>query len=369
MHTVPKYEGWMGLDPSAGQGKMVWQAYEPKQWEETDVEIRITHCGICGTDIHTLRSGWGPTLYPCCVGHEIVGHAVRVGSQVEKGIKVGDRVGVGAQSSSCLKPDCEECSSGLECYCADMTPTYNAQYKNRNTGEVIGKTYGGYGNYWRGPGHFVIPIPGVIPSAEAAPMLCEGITTFAPLVHNGAGPGKRVGIIGIGGLGHFGLLWAKALGCDKVIALSRTNAKMEDAKKMGADDFIAIDQDEGWNKRHARSLDVIICTVSSPNMPLQKYLQLLRIRGQFIQVGAPEDRMPGFNAFALIQKGAKIGGSTIGTPKEIEDMLKLAADKQVRPWIQERPLKEANQAVVDFEEGKPRYRYTLVNEVNVNAKL
>ncbi|KAL9093060.1 MAG: hypothetical protein Q9165_004198 [Trypethelium subeluteriae] len=348
MHTIPKYEGWMGLDPSAGQGKMVWQEYEPKQWEETDVEIRITHCGICGTDIHTLRSGWGPTLYPCCVGHEIVGHAVRVGSQVEKGIKVGDRVGVGAQSSSCLRPDCEECSSGLECYCADMTPTYNAKFKNPDTGEVTGRTYGGYGNYWRGPGHYVIPIPDAIPSAAAAPMLCGGITTFAPLIHNGAGPGKRVGII---------------------VALSRTNAKMGDAKKMGADEYIATDHDKDWNKRHARSLDIIVCTVSSPNMPLQKYLQLLRTRGQFIQVGAPEERMPGFNVFALIQKGAKIGGSTIGSPKEITDILKLAADKKVRPWIQERPLKEANQAVVDFEEGKPRYRYTLVNEVNVNAKL
>lgn len=198
-------------------------------------------------------------------------------------------------------------------------------------------------------------------------MLCGGITTFAPLIHNGAGPGKRVGIIGIGGLGHFGLLWAKALGCDKVVAISRTSTKKGDATEMGADEFIATNEDQGWNKRHARSLDIIICTVSSPKMPLQKYLQLLRTRGQFIQVGAPEDHIPGFSAFSLIAKGAKIGGSTVGSPKEIEDMLKLAAQKKVKPWIQERPLKEANQAVVDFEQGKPRYRYTLVNEAN--AKL
>ncbi|KAI9692601.1 MAG: hypothetical protein M1822_006832 [Bathelium mastoideum] len=367
MASGPKYEGWMGLDSSAAEGNMVWQEYEPKAWEETDVEIKITHCGICGTDIHTLRSGWGPTLYPCCVGHEIVGHAVRVGSKAEKGIRVGDRVGVGAQSSSCLRPDCEECSSGLESYCPHMAPTYNAKYTNPNTGQELGKTYGGYANFWRGPSHFVIPIPDAIPSAEAAPMLCGGITTFAPLIHHGAGPGKRVGIVGVGGLGHFGLLWAKALDCDKVVAISRTNAKKEDATKMGADEYIATDEDKDWNKQHARSLDLIVCTVSSPKMPLQKYLQLLRTRGQFIQVGAPEDHIPGFNAFALIAKGAKIGGSSIGNPKEIETMLKLAAEKKVKPWIQERPLKEANQAVVDFEVGKPRYRYTLINEAN--AKL
>ena len=306
-------------------------------------------------------------MYPCCVGHEIVGHAVRVGSKAEKCIKVGDRVGVGAQSFSCLKPDCEECSAGLESYCPHLAPTYNAKYKNLDTGEDLGKTYGGYANYWRGPSHFVIPIPDAIPSAEAAPMLCGGITTYAPLIHNGAGPGKRVGIVGVGGLGHFGILWAKALGCDKVVAISRTKAKRDDAQKMGADEYIATDEDKDWHKQHARSLDIIVSTVSGSNMPLQKYLQLLRTRGQFIQVGAPEDHLPSFTAFVLIARGVKIGGSSVGSPKEIEEMLNLAAEKKVKPWIQERPLKDANQAVVDFEKGNPRYRYTLVNETN--AKL
>ncbi len=309
---------------------------------------------ICGSDLHTLRSGWGQTLYPCCVGHEIVGTVTRAGSEV-KHVQVGDRAGVGAQSSSCLQPDCEECSAGLENLCAHRIDTYNAKYPDGS------KTYGGYANYWRGPAHFVVRIPEALPSAEAAPMLCGGVTVYSPLKRNGAGPGKKVGIVGFGGLGHFGLLFAKAMGAEKVVVISRTMAKKEDAMKMGADAFIAIDEEKDWATEHSRSVDLLISTVSSPNMPLQKYLQLLRTMGVFIQVGAPEDRLPAINAFALIAKGVKIGGSIIGSPDEIREMLQLAADKQVKPWIQERPMKEANQAVKDMEANKARYRYVLVN--------
>jgi len=356
-----KFQGWMGLDKDADKGKMVWQEFEPKTWTESDVDIKVTHCGICGSDLHTLRSGWGPTLYPCCVGHEVVGTAVKVGSEV-KHIKVGDRCGVGAQSSSCLKPDCEECSSGLENHCSrGSVGTYNGKYPDGS------KSYGGYSDYCRAPGHFVVKIPDGLSSAEAAPMLCGGVTTYSPLVKNGAGPGKKVGIVGVGGLGHFGLLWAKALGCDKVVAISRTSSKKEDAAKMGADHFIATDEDKDWAKKNERSLDLIVCTVSSPKMPIVQYLQLLRTNGQFIQVGAPEEAIPGFNMFALIAKGVKIGGSAIGSPKEIREMLDFAVKKNVHPFIQERPLKEANQAVIDMGDGKARYRYVLVNEAHANA--
>ena len=139
--------------------------------------------------------------------------------------------------------------------------------------------------------------------------------------------------------------------------------------KLGADKYIATNDDENWNKQHARSLDLIVSTVSSPSMPLEKYLQLLRTNGQFIQVGAPEDRLPAFNVFSLIQKGSKIGGSAIGAPHEIEEMLELTARKGVKPWVVERPLREANAAVRDMDGGKARYRYVLVNEGNVDAKL
>lgn len=191
-------------------------------------------------------------------------------------------------------------------------------------------------------------------------MLCGGVTTYAPLKQNGCGPGKTVGIIGVGGLGHFGLLWAKALGAKKVVAISRSHSKESDAKKIGADDFIATGDDD-WATAHANTLDLIVSTVSSPKMPLGGYLQLLRPHGTFVQVGAPEDELPGFSAFALIAKGAQIKGSIIGTPDDIREMLRLAVEKKVEPWIVERDMGEANQAVVDMEDGKARYRYVLVN--------
>lgn len=238
-----------------------------------------------------------------------------------------------------------------------MVGTYNGEYANN-----AGKSYGGYSDYCRAPSHFVIKIPDGISSADAAPMLCGGITTYAPLKKNGCGPGKSVGIVGVGGLGHFGILYAKALGADSVTAISRSTAKKEDATKIGADKFIATNDDKDWTTHHARSLDLIVSTVSSPNMPLEQYLMLLKTNGQFIQVGAPEDQLPGFNAFSLIAKGCKIGGSAIGAPHEIEEMLALTVKKNVKPWIQTRPLKDANQAVIDMDQGKARYRYVLVNE-------
>lgn len=357
MASEYKFQGWMGLDKASSQGNMVWQEYTPKPFEETDVDIKITHCGICGSDLHTLRSGWGPTMYPVCVGHEIVGTAVRVGSKVEGGIKVGDRVGVGAQSRSCLKPDCEECSSGLENYCQiHQTVTYNGKWLDGS------KSYGGYADYWRGHSHFVFKIPDALPSDIAAPMLCGGITAFSPLMQYKAGPGKRVGIVGVGGLGHFGIMGAKALGVDKLVAISRTSSKKADALKMGADDFIATDEDTDWATKHRNSLDLIVSTVSSPKMPLPLYLQLLRVGGVFVQIGAPEDNIPPFNAFSLLAKKAHITGSGIGSPQEIRDMLEFFAKKGVRTWNNNVPMKDANKAIVDMDAGKARYRIVLVNE-------
>lgn len=166
-----------------------------------------------------------------------------------------------------------------------MEGTYNSRTKRDNA-----KIYGGYANYHRAHSHFAIKIPEGIPLEAAAPMLCGGVTTYNPLVTYGCGPGKNVGIVGLGGLGHFGVLWAKALGADKITVISRSRAKEEDARKMGATDFIATEEDEDWAKKNGNSLDIIVCTVSSPKMPIGGYLQLLRTRGTFVQVGAPEDK-------------------------------------------------------------------------------
>lgn len=284
---------------------------------------------------------------------------MRVGKNV-KHVKPGDRVGVGAQARTCLQSDCPECSSHKESYCArERVDTYGSVYPN---GE--GKSYGGYADYNRTNGHFVIPIPDGLPSELAAPMMCGGVTVYSPLKENGCGPGKTVGVVGVGGLGHFAVLFAKALGADRVVGISRKQDKREDALALGCDEYIATGEEDGWEKKHFRSVDLIISTVSSAKMPLTGYLSLLKVHGTFIQVGAPDSgELPPVNAFTLIGTGAKIGGSATGSPStEIPEMLKLAADKKIKPWVQLRPLKDANQVVLDMAAGKPRYRYVLVNE-------
>lgn len=279
---------------------------------------------------------------------------MRVGKNVDhQGIKVGDIVGVGAQTDSCMA--CDYCKKGEENHCqGGMTNTYNSLHKDGSLSQ------GGYAEYARKPGRFCFKIPDGLNPAWAAPMMCGGVTVYTPLVENGCGPGKKVGIIGVGGLGHFGVLFAKALGADKVIAFSRKNDKAAEAKAMGADDYVATDESGAdWEAKYANQLDIIVSTVSSPKMPIDKYLTMLAVRGSLLQVGAPEDIIPGFNMFQLIPKSAKIGGSLIGNRKTIEEMLQVAAKHNVKPWVQERPMKDANQALIDFLAGKPRYRYVL----------
>ncbi|KAF2105597.1 chaperonin 10-like protein [Lophiotrema nucula] len=352
MTSQDKFEGWVAQDASAIEGKMQWTTYEPKPFEETDIEMEVSHCGICGSDLHTLRSGWGPSDYPLVVGHEIIGRATRVGKDVED-IKIGDRVGIGAQSGSCLH--CKRCDNGLEPHCSNKsTNTYNDTWPNG------GKSYGGYAKRWRGSGAFAFKIPDEIPSETAAPLLCGGLTVYSPLVQNGAGPGKRVGIVGLGGLGHFAVLFAKALKCDKVVVISRSSSKKADALKMGADDFIATDEDPDWATKNADSLDLLISTISA-SFAIEQYLTLLDVKGTLIQVGAPEDTLPPLHAFQLIFKRLKLGGSLIGGRQEAKDMLQLAAKSKLKAWTQVVPMKDANKAIVDMEKGKARYRYVLTN--------
>lgn len=202
-----------------------------------------------------------------------------MGNQVTH-IKVGDRVGVGAQARSCMRPDCPDCSAGMENHCLRGVNTYGSIYP-----DGIGKSYGGYSKYNRTNGYFVFKIPDGIKSTDAAPMLCGGITVYSPLKQNGCGPGKTVGIVGVGGLGHFGILFAKALGADHVVGISRKASKKEEVLKLGADQYIASDDDKDWVSANKRSLDLIICTVSSEKMPMSKYISLLKTKGTFIQVG------------------------------------------------------------------------------------
>jgi alcohol dehydrogenase (NADP+) len=357
-----KFEGWMGYDKYAGDGKLVWTEFDPKEWEETDIDIKVSHCGVCGSDLHVLRSGWGPTKYPVCVGHEIIGTVVRLGSEAARAnpsIKLGSRVGVGAQSDSCQNripsTECAQCEAGQENYCQHgFVGTYNGTYANGSP------SAGGYATFVRCPAHFAVTVPESIPSELAAPMLCAGVTTYSPLKRNGCGPGKAVGVIGLGGLGHFGVMWAKALGADRVVAVSRRHNKKEDALALGADAHIATEDDKNWVKDNKGTLDILLSTVSSTSVPMADYIALLKTGGVIIQVGMPDGGVFEVPALPLIN-GIRLEGSLIGSPGEIREMLDLAAEKGVKPWVTTRPMKDANQALVDMHEGKPRYRYVLVN--------
>lgn len=348
-----KFHGWVGKDKNS-IGNLVWEEYTPKPFTDDDVQIKITHCGICASDLHTLRSGWGPTEYPQVVGHEIVGVVERVGKNVTH-LKVGDRAGVGAQSDSCKK--CGNCKIGDEPYCENgMVGTYGGRFKD----EKKSKSFGGYAERSRVPGHFAFKIPDNVPSAIVAPMMCGGVTVYSPLKYHNAGPGKKVGVVGIGGLGHFAILFAKALNCDEVVAVSRSKSKEEDAKKMGASRLIAT-EDESVFKANAGTLDLIVCTVNADEMPLASYLGLLKANGTFVVVGLPEGPLKDFKLGPLIWKRISLAGSLIGGTKDITEMLELVSKQNIKSWIEERPMSDANQAVLDMQDNKARYRYVLVN--------
>ncbi|PAV14851.1 NADPH-dependent alcohol dehydrogenase [Pyrrhoderma noxium] len=328
--------------------------FPSKNWEETDVEISTTHCGVCGSDVHTVSSGWGPIPTPMIVGHEIVGTVVRVGSKVKSGIKVGDRVGVGAQAGSCY--ECKCCKSGFENYCLKPVYTYNSVYPDGV------RSQGGYSTGIIANEQFVFPIPDSVASADAASMLCGGLTVYSPLLHHGAGPGKKVGVLGIGGLGHYAILFAKAMGCE-VYAFSHSASKKEDAKKMGADHFIET-ADPKFHQNYAQELDLIISTRNvADEFPLTEFLSMLNPFGKFILVGVPETPLPAIHAFSLIQGGRFLGGSAIGSKLDAISMFKLVAEKNIKPWIEVLPMKEVKKAVDGVWTGKPRYRYVLEQDI------
>lgn len=308
--------------------------------------------------INTIFSQ-GATPYPCVVGHEIVGVAVRVGPKAENGIKVGDIVGVGAQADSCCgrgPKACQPCKDGDEPYCENKSVnTYGSTHYNG------GMAYGGYALYHRARSHFVFKIPDGLDPADAAPMLCGGVTVYSPLKHWGVGPGKKVGIAGVGGLGHFAVIFAKAMGADEVVGISRKASKRDEAIQLGCDDYIATDDDKDWAKHNARRFDVIISTVSSAKMPVAQYITTLALNGTMVQVGAPEEPVP-VPIFPLIVGRRSLAGSAIGGSNDIKDMLEFAAKHNVKPWVEKRPMSDANQAIVDMENGKARFRYVLVND-------
>ncbi|OJT06217.1 NADP-dependent alcohol dehydrogenase 6 [Trametes pubescens] len=350
-----EFKGYAMTDPSAWSTLSV-TSFQPKTFGPDDVEIAITHCGVCGSDLHTLTGGWGQSHLPLVVGHEIVGKVTRVGANV-KSLKAGDRAGVGAQVGSCL--ECRACNDNYENYCPKMIHTYNHEYADG----VI--TQGGYATGIRVHERFVFPIPDAVESRHAASMLCAGVTVYSPLKEYGAGPGKKVGVIGIGGLGHYAILFAKAMGAE-VYAFTRGTAKAEDAKKMGADHCIDTTVDGYW-KGLGMTFDILISTVDKfpAGVSIREFLGMLYVHGKFISVGLPDvdQPLPAIHPFDVMNNGSLVGGSHIGSKEDMLEMLALAAEKGVKPWIQELPMKDAGKALEGVQAGKVRYRYVLQQDI------
>ncbi|KAH8692737.1 oxidoreductase, zinc-binding protein [Talaromyces proteolyticus] len=349
--------------PEEAQGFMIdgpanWTSFQKrsfplKPFGESDVDVKVEACGICGSDVHTASGGWGPMHFPLCCGHEIVGTAIRIGPKVTN-IKQGQRVGVGAQVYSC--GECKQCKNNNETYCPNIIiDTYGSKWPD--TGII---SQGGYSSHVRAHEHWVFPIPEKLDTNVVAPMLCAGITAFSPLVRNGAGPGKKVGIVGMGGIGHLGIMFAKALGAE-TWAISRTRAKEADARKLGADGFIATSE-EGWDQQHRFSFDLIVnCANSSRNFDLARYLSMMDVHGRWVSVGLPEEEGQIIKAQNLIDNGVLIGASHLGSRKEMLQMLDLAAEKNLGTWVETIDINEENlkEAMLRMKKGDVHYRFTL----------
>lgn len=322
--------------------------FERRDPREHDVLIDIKYCGICHSDIHQARNEWGNSIFPMVPGHEISGIVAKVGSKVKK-FQVGDKVGVGCMVDSCRQ--CPHCKKGLEQFCVEgSTGTYNALERDKKT-----PTFGGYSDHITVDENFVLRIPENIPLDEAAPLLCAGITTYSPLKHWKAGPGKKVAIIGLGGLGHIAVKIAHAMGAE-VTVLSHTLNKIKDGKRMGATNFFATSDPETFTKLHGY-FDLIICTVSVA-IDWNLYLNLLNIEGSMVILGAPSDPVS-IGAFPLIMGRRSLSGSLIGGIKETQEMLDFCSKHKIKCEIELIPIQKVNEAYERAIHSDVHYRFVI----------
>jgi alcohol dehydrogenase (NADP+) len=340
------------LEAKAYAAKSVKAPLEPfvvarRELRPHDVGIEVKFCGICHSDIHQARDEWGGSIFPMVPGHEVAGIVSDVGSEVTT-FKVGDRVGVGCLVDS--DRTCDSCKRDLEQYClTGATPTYNGLDK-----EGV-PTYGGYSDRIVVDEHFVLSIPDSLALDVAAPLLCAGITTYSPLKHWNAGPGKKVAIVGLGGLGHIGVKLAHALGAE-VTVLSQTLSKQADGKRLGADHYYATSDPETFTKL-AGTFDLIVNTVSA-ELDWNAYLSLLRVDGAFVVVGAPSNPIP-VAAFALIMGRKTLAGSGIGGIKETQEMLDFCAKHNIACDIETIKIQDVNEAYERVLKSDVRYRFVI----------
>ncbi len=314
-----------------------------------DVQIEIAFCGVCHSDLHQVRSEWEGTQYPCVPGHEIVGRVTAVGAHVSA-FKAGDLVGIGCIVDSCKH--CDDCDAGLENYCDGMVGTYNSP-----TPDAPGWTQGGYSQAIVVHERYVLRIRH--PAAQlaaVAPLLCAGITTYSPLRHWGAGPGKKVGVVGIGGLGHMGIKLAHAMSAH-VVAFTTSESKREAALQLGADEVV-VSRDAQQMAAHTKSFDFILNTVAAPH-DLDAFLVLLKRDGGMTLVGAPATPHPSPNVFNLIMKRRTLAGSMIGGISETQEMLDFCAEHGIVADIEMVDIRNIEKAYDRMLRGDVKYRFVI----------
>jgi uncharacterized zinc-type alcohol dehydrogenase-like protein len=345
---MSKSKGYAALAAKAALAPYIFERREPL---EHDVVIDIKYCGICHSDIHQARNEWNEyqeeVIFPMVPGHEIAGIVIAAGSKVTK-YKVGDKVGVGCFVDSCRT--CDECKRGLEQYCTVKTVwTYNAR---DNEGAP---TYGGYSDRIVVDENYVLRMPANLPLDACAPLLCAGITLYSPLKHWNAGPGKRVAIIGLGGLGHMGVKLGHALGAE-VTVLSQSLKKQADGKRLGADHFYATSDPETFTQLKGY-FDLILNTVSA-QIDWNEYLNLLRVDGSMVLVGLPEKDIP-VGAFALTGGRRSLAGSQIGGIRETQEMLDFCGKHGITCDIEVVPIRKVNEAYERVLKSDVRYRFVI----------
>jgi uncharacterized zinc-type alcohol dehydrogenase-like protein len=317
---------------------------------EHDVQIEILICGICHSDLHQARNEWSglmPTVYPCVPGHEIVGCVTKVGSAVTK-FKPGDRVAVGCLVDS--DGTCPECKTGLEQFCPNMTLTYN--FPDKHTGSV---TYGGYSDSIVVNERFVLSVPSHLDLAGAAPLLCAGITTYSPMRHWSVTRGKKVGVVGLGGLGHMGVKFAHGLGAH-VVVFTTSPGKRDDALRLGADEVV-ISRNANEMAKHAGSFDFILDAVAAEH-DINAYINLLRRDGNITMVGAPEKPLP-VAIFGLIFGRRSFSGSLIGGIAETQEMLDFCGQHNITADVEVIPIQKINEAYERLAKSDVKYRFSI----------
>jgi alcohol dehydrogenase (NADP+) len=315
----------------------------------TDVQVDIQFCGVCHSDLHTVRSEWGPTAYPCVPGHEIIGRAAKVGREVKK-FKEGDLAGVGCLVDT--DRTCPDCQTGLEQFCPNMTLTYASPDK-----DFPGKmTQGGYSKTIVVDERFVVHISEKLNPAAAAPLLCAGITTYSPMRHWKVGKGQTVGVVGLGGLGHMGIKFAHAFGAHTIL-FTTSPEKAADAKRLGANEVV-ISKDPDAMAKQAGKFDFILNTVAAPHN-LDPYLNALKRDGTMVLVGAPATPHPSPGVFGLILKRRSIAGSLIGGLPETQQMLDFCAERGIVSDVEVIPMQKINEAFDRMLKSDVKYRFSI----------